>query len=94
MPRCDKGDDGVVPCRARIHGRDKAVVYLGQEAVFPFINFRALMLLGPEMKSTGEVMGIGDDFGVAFAKAQIAAGNKLPLSGRVFISVRDEDKAG
>ncbi|MBI5236594.1 MAG: carbamoyl-phosphate synthase large subunit [Deltaproteobacteria bacterium] len=65
-----------------------------KEAVFPFIKFPGVdVLLGPEMKSTGEVMGIGDDFGSAFAKAQIAAGNKLPLAGRVFISIRDEDKA-
>ena len=64
-----------------------------KEAVFPFIKFPGVdTLLGPEMKSTGEVMGIGKDFGRAFAKAQIAAGNTLPLSGNVFISVRDEDK--
>ncbi|TAN63255.1 carbamoyl-phosphate synthase large subunit, partial [bacterium] len=64
-----------------------------KEAVFPFIKFPGVdTLLGPEMKSTGEVMGIGENFGVAFAKAQIAAGNHLPLSGTVFISVRDEDK--
>ncbi|MBI5903006.1 MAG: carbamoyl-phosphate synthase large subunit, partial [Deltaproteobacteria bacterium] len=66
-----------------------------KEAVFPFIKFPGVdTLLGPEMKSTGEVMGLGCDFGRAFAKAQIAAGNNLPLSGTVFISVRDEDKAG
>ncbi|MEE9614732.1 MAG: carbamoyl phosphate synthase large subunit, partial [Thermodesulfobacteriota bacterium] len=47
---------------------------------------------GPEMKSTGEVMGIGGEFGTAFAKAQIAAGNTLPTEGTVFVSVRDEDK--
>ncbi len=65
-----------------------------KEAVFPFIKFPGVdTLLGPEMKSTGEVMGIGMDFGRAFAKAQIAAGNTLPLEGCVFISVRDEDKA-
>ncbi|MBI5598555.1 MAG: carbamoyl-phosphate synthase large subunit [Deltaproteobacteria bacterium] len=64
-----------------------------KEAVFPFIKFPGVdTLLGPEMKSTGEVMGIGVDFGRAFAKAQIAAGNTLPLKGNVFISVRDEDK--
>jgi len=50
-------------------------------------------LLGPEMKSTGEVMGIGASFGAAFAKAQIAAGTVLPTQGAVFVSVRDEDKA-
>jgi len=65
-----------------------------KEAVFPFIKFPGVdILLGPEMKSTGEVMGISQDFGGAFAKAQIAAGNRLPLSGTVFISVRDADKA-
>jgi carbamoyl-phosphate synthase large subunit len=65
-----------------------------KEAVFPFIKLPGVdTLLGPEMKSTGEVMGIGTDFGRAFAKAQIAAGNTLPLEGCVFISVRDEDKA-
>jgi carbamoyl-phosphate synthase large subunit len=64
-----------------------------KEAVFPFIKFPGVdILLGPEMKSTGEVMGISDDFGGAFAKAQISAGNNLPLEGAVFISVRDEDK--
>jgi carbamoyl-phosphate synthase large subunit len=66
-----------------------------KEAVFPFHRFsRADTILGPEMRSTGEVMGIDDSFARAFAKAQIAAGNGLPLSGRVFISVRDEDKEG
>ncbi len=65
-----------------------------KEAVFPFIKFPGVdILLGPEMKSTGEVMGIARDFGGAFAKAQIAAGNRLPLKGMVFISVRDSDKA-
>ncbi len=64
-----------------------------KEAVFPFIKFPGVdTLLGPEMKSTGEVMGMGYDFGSAFAKAQIAAGNHLPAGGTVFISVRDEDK--
>jgi carbamoyl-phosphate synthase large subunit len=66
-----------------------------KEAVFPFHRFtRADTILGPEMRSTGEVMGIDDSFPRAFAKAQIAAGNALPLTGRVFISVRDEDKPG
>jgi len=66
-----------------------------KEAVFPFHRFsRADTILGPEMRSTGEVMGLDDSFARAFAKAQIAAGNALPLSGRVFISVRDEDKEG
>jgi carbamoyl-phosphate synthase large subunit len=66
-----------------------------KEAVFPFHRFtRADTILGPEMRSTGEVMGIDDSFPRAFAKAQIAAGNSLPLTGKVFISVRDEDKPG
>ena len=65
-----------------------------KEAVFPFAKFPGVdTLLGPEMKSTGEVMGIGASFGAAFAKAQIAAGTVLPQSGAVFISVRDADKA-
>jgi len=64
-----------------------------KESVFPFIKFPGVdTILGPEMKSTGEVMGIDKNFGKAFAKAQIAAGTKLPLKGKVFISVRNEDK--
>ncbi len=64
-----------------------------KEAVFPFARFPGVdLLLGPEMKSTGEVMGIDRDFGTAFLKSQIAAGNELPRSGRVFVSVRDADK--
>ncbi len=66
-----------------------------KEAVFPFIKFPDVdTILGPEMKSTGEVMGIDANFGRAFAKAQIAAGMMLPREGTVFISVRDEDKLG
>ena len=64
-----------------------------KEAVFPFIKFLGVdPILGPEMKSTGEVMGVGKTFGEAFAKSQLAAGVVLPRSGKVFISVRDEDK--
>ncbi len=64
-----------------------------KEAVFPFNRFPGVdTLLGPEMRSTGEVMGIDADFPMAYAKAQLAAGQKLPLSGTVFISVRDADK--
>ncbi len=67
--------------------------YSLKEAVFPFAKFRGTdILLGPEMKSTGEVMGIDDDFGLAYAKSQMAAAPPLPLSGNVFISVRDADK--
>ncbi len=68
--------------------------YSVKESVFPFVKFPgADTLLGPEMKSTGEVMGIDSDFGRAYAKAQIAAGNSLPTGGTVLVSVRDEDKA-
>jgi carbamoyl-phosphate synthase large subunit len=67
--------------------------YSLKEAVFPFAKFRGTdILLGPEMKSTGEVMGIDDDFGLAYAKSQMAAQPPLPLKGNVFISVRDADK--
>jgi carbamoyl-phosphate synthase large subunit len=66
-----------------------------KESVFPFLKFPgADILLGPEMKSTGEVMGISEDFGMAFAKSQLAAGYRIPTSGTVFISVNDFDKAG
>ena len=65
-----------------------------KESVFPFARFPGVdTLLSPEMKSTGEVMGIDENFGLAFAKSQLAAGQKLPLSGTVLISVKDEDKA-
>jgi carbamoyl-phosphate synthase large subunit len=64
-----------------------------KEAVFPFDRFPNVdTLLGPEMKSTGEVMGIDDNLGLALAKSYLAAGSKLPASGNVFISVRDSDK--
>ena len=64
-----------------------------KEAVFPFARFPGVdTLLGPEMKSTGEVMGIDSNFERAFAKSQIASGTSLPMSGKVFISVRDGDK--
>jgi carbamoyl-phosphate synthase large subunit len=65
-----------------------------KEAVLPFVKFAGVdAILGPEMKSTGEVMGIDRDFGRAFAKSQIAASGTLPLSGTAFLSVRDADKA-
>jgi carbamoyl-phosphate synthase large subunit len=65
-----------------------------KEAVFPFARFPGVdLLLGPEMKSTGEVMGIDRSFGAAFAKSQLGAGNDLPRQGKVFISVRDRDKS-
>ena len=65
-----------------------------KEAVFPFIKFPGVdTILGPEMKSTGEVMGVGESFGEAFVKSQLAAGVKLPEGGRAFISVKNADKA-
>ena len=67
--------------------------YSVKEAVFPFIKFPgADTILGPEMKSTGEVMGVGLTFAEAFVKSQLAAGDDLPATGKVFVSVRDEDK--
>ncbi|MFQ5995518.1 MAG: carbamoyl-phosphate synthase large subunit [Acidiferrobacterales bacterium] len=67
--------------------------YSVKEAVFPFIKFPGVdTVLGPEMKSTGEVMGIGKSFGEAFSKSQIAAGSEVPRTGRMFISVRDADQ--
>jgi carbamoyl-phosphate synthase large subunit len=66
-----------------------------KEVVFPFAKFPGVdVILGPEMRSTGEVMGIDRNFAIAFAKSQIAAGSALPTSGTVFISVRDNDKEG
>jgi carbamoyl-phosphate synthase large subunit len=63
--------------------------------VFPFVRFPGVdTLLGPEMKSTGEVMGGASSFGAAFAKAQLAVGQRLPDDGTVFISVNNDDKAG
>jgi carbamoyl-phosphate synthase large subunit len=69
--------------------------YCVKESVFPFNKFPAVdPILGPEMKSTGEVMGIGDSFDEAFAKAALAAGERLPAQGAAFMSVRDVDKPG
>jgi carbamoyl-phosphate synthase large subunit len=65
-----------------------------KEAVFPFVRFAGVdIILGPEMKSTGEVMGIDAKFEIAFAKSQVAAGNALPTQGKVFISLARHDKA-
>jgi len=65
-----------------------------KEAVFPFVKFPGVdTILGPEMKSTGEVMGVGKTFGEAFVKSQLGAGTKLPRSGKAFISVKQSDKA-
>jgi carbamoyl-phosphate synthase large subunit len=66
-----------------------------KEAVFPFARFPGVdTLLGPEMKSTGEVMGLDHDFALAFAKSQLGAGVDLPRTGTLFVSVRDDDKPG
>jgi len=72
---------------------DTGNCYYVKSPVFPWNKFPGVdTVLGPEMKSTGEVMGVGDSFGEAFAKAQLAAGQKLPTQGTVFISVTDHDK--
>src|SRR5439155_13417184 len=68
--------------------------YSVKESVFPFNKFPGVdIILGPEMRSTGEVMGIDDSFPMAFAKSQMAANATLPASGKIFISVADRDKA-
>ncbi len=68
--------------------------YSVKEAVFPFIKFPGVdTILGPEMKSTGEVMGVGRTFGEAYVKSQVASGTRLPKSGKAFISVKPADKA-
>lgn len=76
-----------------LNGKPKSAHVAVKEAVFPFARFPGVdTILGPEMKSTGEVMGLDQDFARAFAKAQLGAGNKMPLKGCVFISVKDRDK--
>ncbi|HFE48690.1 MAG TPA: carbamoyl-phosphate synthase large subunit, partial [Chromatiaceae bacterium] len=81
----------------KAQGHEHEVVpkdYFVKEAVFPFVKFPGVdTILGPEMKSTGEVMGVGKTFGKAFAKAMEGSGEALPRSGKVLISVRDADKA-
>ncbi len=74
--------------------KEKEITHVAvKEAVFPFDKFPGVdVILGPEMKSTGEVMGIDEDFGIAYAKAQASSKNMIPTSGRVFISVKDKDK--
>jgi carbamoyl-phosphate synthase large subunit len=76
------------------HTREPEVRHVAvKESVFPFARFAGVdVILGPEMKSTGEVMGIANDFPSAFAKSQAAAGTRLPRSGKVFISVKNDDK--
>jgi len=74
---------------------DTGHCYYVKSPVFPWNKFPGVdTVLGPEMKSTGEVMGVADNFGEAFAKAQTAAGQQLPTQGMVFISVTDHDKPG
>jgi carbamoyl-phosphate synthase large subunit len=86
----------MVGSRLADQGYDREVVpayYSVKESVFPFIKFPGVdPILGPEMKSTGEAMGIGRSFGEAYAKSQLAAGVQLPRGGAAFISVRDADK--
>jgi len=78
----------------RVVGDITPPYYSVKEAVFPFSKFPGVdTILGPEMKSTGEVMGVGESFGEAFVKSQLAAGVRLPKGGRAFISVRDGDKS-
>jgi carbamoyl-phosphate synthase large subunit len=74
--------------------KDKGKHIAVKEAVFPFARFPGVdVILGPEMRSTGEVMGLDRDFGRAFAKSQLGAGGKVPVEGAVFVSVKDPDKA-
>jgi carbamoyl-phosphate synthase large subunit len=80
---------------ARRADLDTGSHYYVKSPVFPWNKFPGVdTVLGPEMKSTGEVMGVADNFGEAFAKAQLAAGQSLPAKGMVFISVADHDKSG
>jgi carbamoyl-phosphate synthase large subunit len=77
----------------RVAGEIAPPYYSVKEAVFPFIKFPGVdTILGPEMKSTGEVMGIGETFAEAFVKSQLAAGVRLPASGKVFVSLKNADK--
>ncbi|MBI3569953.1 MAG: carbamoyl-phosphate synthase large subunit [Gammaproteobacteria bacterium] len=79
--------------KQKVRGEIVPAYYSVKEAVFPFIKFPGVdTMLGPEMKSTGEVMGVGRSFGEAFSKSQIAAGAEIPHGGRIFISVRDPDQ--
>ncbi|MDH5222563.1 MAG: carbamoyl-phosphate synthase large subunit, partial [Betaproteobacteria bacterium] len=84
---------GISLAAQRVFGDITPPYYSVKEAVFPFAKFPGVdTILGPEMKSTGEVMGVGESFGEAFVKSQLAAGVKLPSGGRAFVSVRDGDK--
>ncbi len=84
---------GTTLAAQKVRGDITPPYFCVKEAVFPFAKFPGVdTILGPEMKSTGEVMGVGATFGEAFVKSQLAAGVKLPKTGRAFISVRDGDK--
>src|SRR5699024_5740384 len=85
---------GVTLAEQKVGAERKLSHYAVKEAVFPFTKFPTVdPLLGPEMKSTGEVMGVGTDFSEAFAKAQLGSGVGLPTEGTALITVRDADKA-
>ena len=84
---------GISLAQQRVEKEVVPAYYSVKESVFPFVKFPGVdTILGPEMKSTGEVMGVGQTFGEAFIKSQVAAGVKLPKGGRAFVSVRDGDK--
>ncbi|BEV73370.1 carbamoyl-phosphate synthase large subunit [Paludibacterium sp. THUN1379] len=86
---------GISLAEQRVEREVVPAYYSVKEAVFPFIKFPGVdTVLGPEMKSTGEVMGVGKSFAEAFVKSQLAAGDVLPKSGKVLLSVRDTDKNG
>ena len=85
----------LLPAAAAGRARERRGHVAVKEAVFPFARFPGVdLILGPEMKSTGEVMGLDSDFGRAFAKSQLGSGTDLPLAGCVFVSVRDQRQGG
>src|SRR5207245_9703034 len=85
---------GKTPDELGVHDEVVPKHFSVKESVFPFNKFPGVdIILGPEMRSTGEVMGIADTFPIAFAKSQIAANSALPLSGTIFVSVADRDKS-
>ena len=96
VPLAKVGARAMAGISLKEQGVEKEVIpdfYAVKEAVFPFIKFPGVdTILGPEMRSTGEVMGVGTTFGEAYLKAQLGAGERMPATGKVFIAVRDEDK--
>ena len=96
VPLAKVGARAMAGISLKEQGIEKEVIpefYAVKEAVFPFIKFPGVdTILGPEMRSTGEVMGAGATFSEAYLKAQLAAGERLPESGKVFIALRDADK--